>query len=107
MIYRGENGGKKVKLATIKSDTPGYTDTTVKTGNVYAYSVRAAYVYTGKTTLYGAFSTTVSGKAELAKAVASATAASGIRFPGKKSPVPADTGFTAKSKEKTGSVLQK
>jgi len=77
VIYRGENGGKKVKLTTIKSDTPGYTDTTVKTGNVYDYSVRAAYVYTGKTTLYGAFSTTASAKAELAKAVASATAASG------------------------------
>lgn len=77
VIYRGENGGKKVKLATIKSDTPGYTDTAVKTGNVYDYSVRAAYICTGKTTLYGAFSTTASAKAELEKAVASATAASG------------------------------
>lgn len=77
VIYRGENGGKKVKLATIKSDTPSYTDTTVKTGNVYDYCVRAAYVYTGKTTLYGAASASVSAKAELATAVASATAASG------------------------------
>ena len=71
VIYRSENGGKESKLTSMKSSIQSWSDTTVKTGNTYSYRVRAAYVCTGKTTLYGTASTAVSAKTELAKAAAS------------------------------------
>ena len=72
VIYRSENGGKESKLTSMKSSIQSWSDTTVKTGNTYSYRVRAAYVCTGKTTLYGTASTAVSAKTELAKALAEA-----------------------------------
>ena len=78
-IFRRENGGKEKKITTVSSGTGTWQDTSVKTGSTYTYRIRAVYVSSGKTTVYGAASAAISAKAELAKAVAAVTAASGPR----------------------------
>lgn len=77
VIYRSENGGKETKLTSVKSDINNWLDTSAKTGRTYTYRVRAAYVCSGKTTVYGALSDKVSAKAELGKVTAVAEARSG------------------------------
>ena len=77
----------------MKSSIQSWSDTTVKTGNTYSYRVRAAYVCTGKTTLYGTASTAVSAKTELAKAAASATAVSGPKNTVSWGKVPGASGY--------------
>ena len=93
VIYRSENGGKESKLTSMKSSIQSWSDTTVKTGNTYSYRVRAAYVCTGKTTLYGTASTAVSAKTKLAKAAASATAVSGPKNTVSWGKVPGASGY--------------
>ena len=77
VITRAENDGKEVKLATVNSGVHTWQDTEVKTGNTYTYRVRAAYVHTGKTTVYGSYSDKVTAKTELGKVTAKAAAKSG------------------------------
>lgn len=77
VIYRSQDGGKEKKLATVKSGVKNWKDTTVKTGSSYAYRVRAAYVSSGRTTVYGGYSDKVSAKAEPGKVTAKAAAKSG------------------------------
>lgn len=72
VIYRSENNGKEKKLTTVNSNTCNWLDTTAKTGNTYAYRVRAAYVYSGKTTVYSPYSDKASAKAELGRVTAKA-----------------------------------
>ena len=74
VVYRSQNGGKEKKLTTVKANVKTWQDTAVKTGNTYTYRVRAAYVISGKTTVYGGYSDKVSAKAEPGKATAKASA---------------------------------
>lgn len=77
VIYRSENNGKEKKLTTVDSNTRNWLDTTVKTGNTYMYRVCAAYVRSGKTTIYSPYSEKASAKAELGRVTAKAVAKSG------------------------------
>ena len=76
-IYRWDESGNSRKMATVDADVRSWQDTTVKTGNTYTYRIRATYVRSGKSTVYGTASSAVSAKAELGKACAVATAVSG------------------------------
>lgn len=76
-IYRSANNGKKTRVASVGSGTKNWKDTSVKLGSTYQYQIRAAYVKSGKTTVYGAFSSAVTAKPELGKVSVAVTPASG------------------------------
>ena len=92
-IFRRENNGKEKKITTVSSGTCTWQDTTVKTGSTYIYRIRAAYVSNGKAAIYGGASTAVSAKAELARAAATVTAASGPRNTVSWKKVPGASGY--------------
>ena len=107
-IYRWDESGNSKKMATVTADVVTWQDTAVKTGSTYTYRIRASYVRSGKKTVYGAASSSLSAKAELgkARAVLKLSADHVTGYPGRKFPEQVAIISTGNSRGKAGFGLE-